>query len=439
MFVSNTENAAVAAAHSVNPDRWWTGFGEVRDRIAARFTRHEPRRHAASLMLGLMADLGRKNCWSIAEHRGDRTPHGLQHLLSRAVWDADGVRDDLRGYVTDHLGHPDAVLVVDETGDLKRGNQTVGVQRQYTGTAGRIENAQVAVYLAYAAPAGHTLIDRALYLPQGWVDDPDRCAAAGIPTDVGFATKPALATGMITAALDAGVTARWVAGDEVYGADPTLRSTLEDREVGYVLAVASNRRIPVGKGWRRVDELAVSLPAWSWQRLSAGVGAHGLRMYSWACLTIPAESGHRWVLVRRNDSTEELAFYLTYSPHPVPLRTLVRVAGQRWRVEESFQTGKGLTGLDEHQVRRWTSWHRWVTLAMLAHAFLTVITAAERATIPTPEGLIPITVNEQRRLIDALILQPHRSLARLLNWSTWRRRHQARARLCHYQRREQSP
>ena len=146
--MSNTEDAAAAAAHSVDPDRWWTGFGEVRDRIAARFTRHEPRRHAASLMLGLMADLGRKNCWSIAEHRGDRTPHGLQHLLSRAVWDADGVRDDLRGYVTDHLGHQDAVLVVDETGDLKRGDQTVGVQRQYTGTAGQVENAQVAAYLA---------------------------------------------------------------------------------------------------------------------------------------------------------------------------------------------------------------------------------------------------------------------------------------------------
>lgn len=161
-------------------------------------------------------------------------------------------------------------------------------------------------------------------------------------------------------------------------------------------------------------------------------------MYSWACLTIPAQSGRRWVLVRRNDSTGELAYYLTYSPHPVPLRTLVRVAGQRWRVEESFQTGKGLTGLDEHQVRRWASWHRWVTLAMLAHAFLTVITAAERTTIPTPEGMIPITVNEQRRLIDALILRPHRSLDRLPHWSTWRRRHQATARQCHYRRRDES-
>jgi SRSO17 transposase len=390
-------------------------------------------------MLGLLSDLGRKNCWSIAEHWGDRSPDGLQHLLSRAVWDVDGVRDDLRRYVADHLGDPRAVLVVDETGDLKKGLHTVGVQRQYTGTAGRIENAQVAVYLAYASPGGHTLIDRALYLPAAWTGDRDRCKAAGIPDDVDFATKPALATAMITAALDSGVPASWVAGDEVYGADPTLRATLEDRGVGYVLAVAANRRIPVGLGVRRVDQLTAQLPPRSWQRLSAGAGAHGPRLYSWAWIPLPATTGNRWILVRRNDSTREHAYYLTYHPQPVPLRELVRVAGQRWRVEESFQTSKGLTGLDQHQVRRWTSWHRWVTLAMLAHAFLTVITATDRAATPTPDGLIPTTVNEQRRLIDALMLRPRTSPARLLAWSTWRRRHQHRARTSHYRRREQAP
>jgi SRSO17 transposase len=390
-------------------------------------------------MLGLLSDLGRKNCWSIAEHWGDRSPDGLQHLLSRAVWDVDGVRDDLRRYVADHLGDPRAVLVVDETGDLKKGLHTVGVQRQYTGTAGRIENAQVAVYLAYASPGGHTLIDRALYLPAAWTGDRDRCTAAGIPDDVDFATKPALATTMITAALDSGVPASWVAGDEVYGADPTLRATLEDRGVGYVLAVAANRRIPVGLGVRRVDQLTAQLPPRSWQRLSAGAGAHGPRLYSWAWIPLPATTGNRWILVRRNDSTREHAYYLTYHPQPVPLRELVRVAGQRWRVEESFQTSKGLTGLDQHQVRRWTSWHRWVTLAMLAHAFLTVITATDRAATPTPDGLIPTTVNEQRRLIDALMLRPRASPARLLAWSTWRRRHQHRARTSHYRRREQAP
>jgi SRSO17 transposase len=313
------------------------------------------------------------------------------------------------------------------------------VQRQYTGTAGRIENAQVAVYLAYASPGGHTLIDRALYLPAAWTGDRDRCKAAGIPDDVDFATKPALATAMITAALDSGVPASWVAGDEVYGADPTLRATLEDRGVGYVLAVAANRRIPVGLGVRRVDQLTAQLPPRSWQRLSAGAGAHGPRLYSWAWIPLPATTGNRWILVRRNDSTREHAYYLTYHPQPVPLRELVRVAGQRWRVEESFQTSKGLTGLDQHQVRRWTSWHRWVTLAMLAHAFLTVITATDRAATPTPDGLIPTTVNEQRRLIDALMLRPRASPARLLAWSTWRRRHQHRARTSHYRRREQAP
>ena len=441
MLVWNKEDAAVAAAHSVDPDRWWTGFGHLLDRIGGRFTRHEPRRHAAELMLGLLSDLDRKNCWSIAEHRG-ADPDALQHLLSRSVWDADLVRDDLRDYVVDPLGDPDAVLVVDETGDLKKGVHSVGVQRQYTGTAGRIENAQVAVYLAYAAPTGHALIDRALYLPSRGPTTRTGARAAGIPTGTAFATKPALATAMIGRALDAGTPAAWVAGDEVYGADPTLRATLEDRGVGYVLAVASNRRVPTAQRDRgRSTPSPRHYPARSWQRLSAGAGSHGHRMYSWAW--IPITRRHRrpsaWVLLRRNDTTGEIAYYRTFSPTPVPLRTLVKVAGQRWRVEECFQTGKGLTGLDQHQVRRWTSWHRWVTLAMLAHAFLTVITAAERAAHPTPHGLIPITVNELRRLFDALLLRPNHSPQRLHQWSLWRRRHQARARACHYRRRDESP
>ena len=316
----------------------------------------------------------------------------------------------------------------------------MGVQRQYTGTAGRIENSQVAVYLAYAAPTGHALIDRALYLPQTWTERPDRCADAGIPPGTEFATKPALATAMITAALDGGTPASWVAGDEVYGADPTLRATLEGRGVGYVLAVASNRRVPTANGPLQVDFLAAALPPRSWQRLSAGAGSHGHRMYSWAWVPInPGADGHHWVLLRRNDTTGEIAYYRTFSPRPVPLPTLVKVAGQRWRVEECFQTSKGLTGLDQHQVRRWTSWHRWVTLAMLAHAFLTVITAEERAARPAPDGLIPITVNELQRLFDALLLRPNHTPQRLNQWSLWRRRHQARARACHYRQRDQSP
>jgi SRSO17 transposase len=222
----------VAAGHSVDPARWQAGLEELLGRVAGRFGRVEPRRRARAFVLGLLADLPRKNCWTIAEHAGDATPDGMQHLLGRAVWDHDGVRDDVRAYLVEHLGDPEAVLVVDETGDLKKGVQSVGVQRQYTGTAGRIENAQVAVYLVYATDAGHAMIDRELYVPRGWINDPDRCQAAGIPDQVGFATKPALATRMLSRALDAEVPAAWVTGDEVYGANPGLRAELEARGIG---------------------------------------------------------------------------------------------------------------------------------------------------------------------------------------------------------------
>ena len=437
----NNEIAAVAAAHRVDPDRWWTQFGALIDRIGPRFSRYEPLRHAAGLMLGMVSGLDRKNCWTIAEHRGDRSPDGLQHLLSRAKWDAEAVRDDLRDYVVDAFGDPGAVLVVDETGDVKKGTATVGVQRQYSGTAGRIENAQVAVYLTYAAPRGHALIDRALYLPKSWAEDADRCQEAGIPTDRrGFATKPTLAKMLISRAVEANTPAAWVAGDEVYGADPTLRAAIRGHGLGYVLAVSANRRVPTEAGPIRVDALPAMLPARAWQKHSAGAGSHGHRLYSWAWIALLPEddtdTGQHHLLIRRNDRTGELAYLRCYTPHPVPLRTLVVVAGQRWRIEESFQAAKGLTGLDQHQVRRWVSWHRWTTLAMLAHAFLAVATAAERDTQPTPTGLITLTVNEFRRLFDALLLAAKRTLATLLAWSTWRRKHQHRARQSHYSRRE---
>jgi SRSO17 transposase len=433
--------AAVAAAHSVDPDRWWTEFSAVLDRIAPRFSRYEPLRHAGELMLGMVSGLDRKNCWTIAEHRGDATPDGLQHLLARAKWDADAVRDDLRDYVVEALGSPEAILVLDETGDVKKGAATVGVQRQYTGTAGRIENSQVAVFLTYAAPRGHALIDRALYLPKSWTTDPDRCADAGIPEDKrDFATKPALALTLIARAVDAKVPAAWVAGDEVYGADPRLRAAIRNHGLGYVLAVAANRRMPTAAGPIRVDAIPAMLPMRAWQKHSAGAGAHGHRIYSWAWITLLAEddtdTGHHHLLIRRNDRTGELAYQRCYSPHPTTLHALVAVAGQRWRIEETFQAAKGLTGLDQHQVRRWRSWHRWTTLAMLAHAFLAVATAAEREAQPTPAGLITLTVNEFRRLFDALLLVTKHTITSLLAWSRWRRQHQHRARKSHYRRRE---
>jgi SRSO17 transposase len=402
-------------------------------RIGHRFRRVEPRRRARAFVAGLLASLPRKNCWTIAEHAGDARPGGMQHLLSRACWDADGVRDDVRGYVIEHLGDPGAVLVVDETGDVKKGTATAGVQRQYTGTAGRVENAQVAVYLTYAAPGGHALIDRELYLPRSWTCDPARCAAAGIPADTGFATKPALARRMIARALDAGTPASWTAADEVYGAGPGLRAGLETRRIGYVLAVAASHLVTTAAGRLRVDALAAKLPPRAWQRLSAGAGAKGQRWYDWAWITIePGQPGHRWLLIRRSRRSRELAFYRCYCPRRVPLATLVKVAGTRWSTEENFQAGKGLTGLDEHQVRTWTSWHRWATLAMLALAFLTVTAAAEHAH-PPPPGMIPLTRNEIARLLTAPPTGPGGTRSRL-SWSAWRRRHQHTARTCHYRR-----
>ncbi|MET7304943.1 IS701 family transposase [Embleya sp. NPDC005575] len=402
-------------------------------RIAGRFARVEPRRRARSLVVGLLSNLPRKNCWTIAEHAGHATPDGLQHLLARAKWDAEAVRDDLRGYVVEHLGDQDAVLVVDETGDLKKGTHTVGVQRQYTGTAGRIENSQVAVYLVYSTPAGHAAIDRELYVPRSWIDDPERCQAAGIPGEIGFATKPALATTVITRTLDAGIRAAWVTGDEVYGANPHLRAALEARQTGYVLAVACDHQIPTHAGKLRADALAKKLPKRAWQQRSAGTGAKGLRFYDWAVADITdTRPGHHQLLIRRNRRTGDLAFYRCYSPTAVPLATLVRVAGRRWTVEETFQSGKGLAGLDEHQVRRWTSWRRWVTLAMLAHAFLAITAAHEQTRHPSPDGLIPLTCNEIQHLFTTLIVQPVHAPTHRLSWSDWRRRHQARARDGHY-------
>jgi SRSO17 transposase len=253
---------------------------ELMTRIGARFRRVEPRRHARAFVLGLLAELPRKNCWTIAEQCGDAMPDGMQHLLARVRWDADGVRDDLCSYVTEHVGDPDGVLVVDETGDVKNGIATAGVQRQYAAPAGRVENAQVAVYLGYAAPAGYALIDRELYLPRSWTDDPARCQAAGIPDHVEFATKPQLARRMIERAIGAKVPFAWVGADEAYGDNGPLRTWLEAGQIRYVLAVSRDHRVPAGAGPTiRADKLAAHLPKRAWQQLSAGKGAKGHRYY----------------------------------------------------------------------------------------------------------------------------------------------------------------
>jgi len=441
--VWTTENRAVAAGLSVDLDRWRREFDELMLRVGARFARVEPRRRLASFVRGLLAGLPRVNCWTIAEYAGEAGPRGMQRLLSAAVWDEDGVRDDLRGYVLEHFADPGAVLVVDETGDLKKGTATVGAQRQYTGTAGRTENAQVAVYLAYAAPAGCALIDRALYLPRSWTSDPDRCRAAGVPEGTVFATKPALAKTLITRVLDAGAPAAWVTADEVYGQDPQLRAELGRRGLGYVLAVAKTCQVVTPAGARPAIGLAKKLPARAWQRISAGPGAKGPRWYDWALIEVADSavtdgSGPHWLLIRRRISDGEYAFYRAHAPGPVPLAQLVRTAGSRWKVEEGFAACKELAALDEHQVRSWTSWHRWTILALLACAFLTVLAAAQPGgSQPRDDQLIPLTCHEIRRLFTGLCQQPP-APATQLHWSRWRRRHQATARACHYRRRAQT-
>jgi len=430
----------VAACHRLDLDRWRVILDEAVTRVADRFVRAEPRATAGQFVEGLLSGVERKTCWSLAERAGHADPQAMQRLLRTAVWDADAVRDDVRNWLVEQLGHPDGVLVTDETGFLKKGVCSVGVQRQYTGTAGRVENSQVGVFLAYVSPAGRALIDRRLYLPETtWCDQPDRLAAAGVPDDVRFATKPALARQMIAAALDAGVPAGWVTGDEVYGADPGLRDDLEDRGIGYVLAVGCDRRVHVNDGRTlvRVDHLAERIPTAEWQLHSCGPGAKGPRDYLWAWIITATRPGeHQWLLIRRNRSTGELAFYLCWSPRPVPLHTLVTVAGSRWSIEELFQTGKGQVGLDHYQVRGWTGWHRFLTLAMLALAVLTILAATTAQQTDADPEIIALTVAEIRRLLNALVLALPLPAAHTLHWSIWRRTSQARARRSHYQRRQ---
>jgi len=431
-------------AHSVEQAGWWSLFDQVAGRIAGRFARVEPRRTARLFLLGLLSGIERKNCWNLAEHAGLADPQPMQRLLREAVWDADAVRDDVRDLIVEHLGTPAAVLVVDETGFLKKGEHSLAVQRQYTGTAGRIENAQVAVFLAYACPTGRALIDRRVYLPASWCENRERCRAAGIPEQVGFATKPRLALEMIEQARAAGVPAAFVAADEVYGNDPVLRAGVQALGLGYVLAVACDHRVTVhGRIRRRLDQIAADLPRDAWQRVSAGRGSKGPRYHDWAWIDATADAGcGHSVLIRRNSTTGELAFYRCYSPTPTTLPALVKVAGARWMVEECFQSAKGQAGLDHYQVRGWTPWHRHITLAMLALAFLAIAavrhapprqpTAHEIAHQHVP---LRLTVPEIRRLFTALHDTFEHSRDHLLRWSAWRTRHQTRAQASHYRRR----
>jgi SRSO17 transposase len=324
----------------VEVDGWAAEFERLCERIGPRFARPEVRRRAAGFLRGLLGGVDRKNGWQLAEHAGETTPDGMQRLLTTTRWDPDGLRDDVRGYVVEQLGDPDGVLVVDETGFLKKGTKSAGVQRQYSGTAGRIENCQVGVFLAYASPKGRALVDRELYLPKEWASAPDRRAEAQVPERVVFATKPQLAQQLLARAVDAQLPAGWVTADEVYGGDARLRAFLEEHDLGYVLAVKATQPLwahgAQGPAEVPARELVARLPARAWRRRSAGDGAKGPRVYDWArvALTRLGWPGRGfWLLVRRRLTDGELAYYACFGPARTTLAELVRVAGIRWAVE----------------------------------------------------------------------------------------------------------
>ena len=379
------EVAALGETTATAVQQWAQELDGLGERIGQRFARAEPRQRVVAYLRGLLSPVERKNSWQLAEELGEPRPYGVQHLLGRARWEADAVRDDLRAYVVEHLGDKRAVLIVDETGFVKKGKQSVGVQRQYSGTAGRIENCQIGVFLAYASPKGRTFLDRALYLPEEWVKDRPRCRQAGVPEAVTFATKPLLAQQMIARARAAGVPAQWVTGDSVYGNDGKLRHWLEEQRMAHVLGVSGNHYIWRGFRQQRVATVVPQVPRTAWQRLSAGSGSKGPRWFDWAALRLPCpERGwQRWLLLRRKvEQPTEVAFYRVFTRARTSLEEVVQVAGTRWAVEECFETAKGEVGLDQYEVRSWGGWYRHITLALLAHAYLTVVRAQAEGNHP---------------------------------------------------------
>jgi SRSO17 transposase len=370
-------------AASLEVGGWRAELDGLLARFGRLFVRSEPREQAGRYLDGLLGPVERKNGWQLAEHLGDARPWRTQRVLSHVLWDEEAARDLCRDYAVERLGAADAVLVVDETGFLKKGRHSAGVARQYSGTAGKVENCQVGVFLAYGSRRGQALIDRRLYLPEGWAGDAERRRAAKLPEDVPFLTKPEIAREMITRALDAGVPCAWVLGDEVYGADRRLRTMLEERGKPYLLTIRGNDRLGSeldgSVGRHEPERLARALPPRAWRRLSAGAGTKGERLYDWARVRLapPPDGGgdappwERWLLVRRSIADPaDLAYFVVFAPAGLRLLDLARVAGRRWLVEECFEAAKQEVGLADYEVRSWHGWHRHVTLAMLALVLL---------------------------------------------------------------------
>ncbi len=401
-------------------EQWQDEFDAFHARFADLFERSESREQARKYLRGLLTEAQRKNSWQMAEAVGEPIPDRMQRLLYRVPWDADAARDRLQQFVIETFGEPEGIGVVDETGFLKKGTHSVGVARQYTGTAGKRENSQVATVLSYASKDAHVFLDRELYLPEGWVHDRVRRAQAHVPPGVGFATKPQQAITMLERAWEHGVPMRWVTGDEVYGDSPRLRETIQEHGRFYVLAVSANTRVwtqrpeveepteQTGGRPRRaprvvkeapkaqmVSEIIASLPKSAWKRLAVVEGEKGMITYHWVRVRV-VESRDQlpgpdvWLLARRSQAApDKLAYYLAYAPPKTGLAPLVQVASSRYTVEQCIEEAKGEAGLDEYEVRFWHSWYRHITLSMMAHAWLASIKLREQGKkAPQPMSLL---------------------------------------------------
>lgn len=365
---------------------WEKELSALKARLSSAFRRKELKATASAFLDGLLSDAARKTGWMMAEQAGLKRPYRMQSLLGRSHWDADALMDEVRAYVLETLGDRDGVLVVDETGFVKKGAHSVGVARQYSGTAGRIENSQIGVFLSYASRFGQALIDRRLYLPESWARDGERRARAHVPEDIAFAKKAEIARDLIAAALDAGAPCAFVLADAVYGSDSRLRSLLEERGQAYVLAVRSNHCLRLwgesGLIQTNPEALGQELPASAWAAHPAGEGTKGPRLYDWARIELPwvcKEGWRRWILIRSNRAApEKRAYYFVFAPENVSLAELAGVAGLRWTIEECFERAKDDLGLDHCEARSWHGWHRHMTLCMAALAFLARLSAQLR-------------------------------------------------------------
>ncbi len=440
-------------------EEWQRRLEEMLARMGPVFANRCGRDRLALYIRGLLGNVERKNSWQLAEEAGEDTPYAMQQFLYRGRWDPDALARETRCYVIEQLGDREGVLVIDETGFLKKGRHSVRVQRQYSGTAGRVENCQIGVFLGYVSQRGRALLDRELYLPKSWTDDRQRCDKVGVPETVGFRTKPELARSMLQRALAEGVPARWTVGDSVYGDKGGVREWLEAQPTGYVLGTSVNdAHVPIGLSFRPLRDVIADLPESNWQRLSAGEGSQGPRWYDWqlvALSTFPRRGWRRGLLIQRSiTDPAELKVHRCYYPDGTELATLVHVAGCHWTIETDIEEAKGEAGLDDYEVRSWSGWYRHTTLSCLAHVYLAVTKsagdaahrAAKKGDEPPsqnddgglqgqPGALVPLSVPEIRRLLCRLILTIVRPMDGVLAWSRWRRRHQAVPRYYHIRRR----